>query len=61
MIEEGWIRNCKNIRTIRIHINVHERIYPLMPKEQNIEGKKIYDHQFLFFKWIARAYKHRRS
>ena len=51
VIEEGWIRNCKNIRTIRIHVNVHERIYPLMPKEQNIKVKKIYDHQFLFFKW----------
>ena len=51
VIEEGWIRNCKNIKTIRIHVNVHERIYPLMPKEQNIKVKKIYDHQFLFFKW----------
>lgn len=51
MIEEGWIRNCKNLRTIRIHVNVYEQILPLIPKEQDIKVKKIYDHQFLFFKW----------
>lgn len=51
MIEEGWIRNCKNLRTIRIHVNVYEQILPLIPKEQEIKIKKIYDHQFLFFKW----------
>lgn len=51
VIEEGWIRNCKNLRTIRIHVNVYEQILPLIPKEQKIKLKKIYDHQFLFFKW----------
>lgn len=51
VIEEGWIRNCKSIRTIRIHVHAYERILPLIPKEQNIKVKKIYDHQFLFFKW----------
>ena len=51
VIEEGWIRNCKSLRTIRIHVNAYEQILPLIPKEQKIKVKKIYDHQFLFFKW----------
>ena len=51
VIEEGWIRNCKSLRTIRIHVNAYEQILPLIPKEQKIKLKKIYDHQFLFFKW----------
>ena len=51
VIEEGWIRNCKCLRTIRIHVNAYEQILPLIPKEQKIKVKKIYDHQFLFFKW----------
>ena len=51
VIEEDWIRNCKSLRTIRIHVNAYEQILPLMPKEQKIKLKKIYDHQFLFFKW----------
>ena len=51
VIEEGWIRNCKSLRTIRIHVNAYEQILPLIPKEQKIMVKKIYDHQFLFFKW----------
>lgn len=51
VIEEGWIRNCKSLRTIRIHVNAYEQILPVIPKEQKIKLKKIYDHQFLFFKW----------
>ena len=51
VIEEGWIRNCKSLRTIRIHVNAYEQILPLIPKEQKIKLKKIYDHQFLFFRW----------
>lgn len=51
VIEEGWIRNCKSLRTIRIHVNAYEQILHLIPKEQKIKLKKIYDHQFLFFKW----------
>ena len=51
LIEEGWIRNCKSLRTIRIHVNVYEHFLPLIPKEQKIKIKKIYDHRFLFFKW----------
>ena len=51
VIEEGWIRNCKSLRTIRIHVNAYEQILPLIPKEQKIKVKKIYDHQFLFIKW----------
>ena len=51
VIEEGWIRNCKILQTIRIHVNAYEQILPLIPKEQKIKVKKIYDHQFLFFKW----------
>lgn len=51
VIEEGWIRNCISLRTIRIHVNAYEQILPLIPKEQKIKLKKIYDHQFLFFKW----------
>ena len=51
VIEDGWIRNCKSLRTIRIHVNAYEQLLPLIPKEQKIKVKKIYDHQFLFFKW----------
>lgn len=51
VIEEGWIRNCKILQIIRIHVNAYEQILPLIPKEQKIKLKKIYDHQFLFFKW----------
>lgn len=51
VIEEGWIRNCKILQIIRIHVNAYEQIIPLIPKEQKIKLKKIYDHQFLFFKW----------
>lgn len=51
VIEEGWIRNCKILQIIRIHVNAYEQILPLIPKEQKIKVKKIYDHQFLFFKW----------
>lgn len=51
VIEEGWIRNCISLRTIRIHVNAYKQILPLIPKEQKIKLKKIYDHQFLFFKW----------
>ena len=51
VIEEDWIRNCKSLRTIRIHVNAYEQILHLIPKEQKIKLKKIYDHQFLFFKW----------
>lgn len=51
VIEEGWIRACKRLRRIRIHVNAYEQILPLIPKEQKIKVKKIYDHQFLFFKW----------
>ena len=51
VIEEGWIRNCKSLRTIRIHVNAYEQILHLIPKEQETKLKKIYDHQFLFFKW----------
>lgn len=50
-IEEGWIRNCKILQIIRIHVNAYEQILPLIPKEQKIKVKKIFDHQFLFFKW----------
>ena len=51
VIEEGWIRNCKILQIIRIHVNAYEQILPLIPKEQKIKVKKIFDHQFLFFKW----------
>lgn len=51
VIEEGWIRNCKILQIIRIHVNAYEQILPLIPKEQKVKLKKIYDHQFLFFKW----------
>ncbi len=51
VIEKGWIRDCKGLRTIRIHANTYEELLPQIPKEKNIKIKKIYDHQFLFFKW----------
>ena len=51
VIEEGWIRNCKILQIIRIHVNAYEQILPLIPKEQKIKVKKIFDHKFLFFKW----------
>ena len=51
VIEEGWIRNCKILQIIRIHVNAYEQILPLIPKEQKIKVKRIYDHQFLFIKW----------
>lgn len=34
VIEEGWIRNCKILQIIRIHVNAYEQILPLIPKEQ---------------------------
>lgn len=51
VVEDGWIRNCKSLRTIKIHVKTYEQIRPLIPKEQNIKVKQIYDNHFWFFKW----------
>lgn len=60
-IETGWIRNCANLETIRVHANMYEKFKSLISMNENINCrgqkykeikiKKIYDHNFLFFKW----------
>ncbi len=50
-IADGWIKNCDNLLTIRIHVNMYEKLLPLIPQNKGINVIKIYDHHFLFFKW----------
>lgn len=50
-IEEGWIRDCKNLNTVRLYPDVYDKLLPVLPKGNRIRVKKLYDHHFLFFKW----------
>ena len=50
-LEDGWLRKCEGLRTIRIQQDVYNQLLPLIPQNVNLKVKKIYKHQFLFFKW----------
>jgi hypothetical protein len=51
VLEEGWLKNCNNLRKILIRADMFETLLPLLPHKKNIKIEKIYSHHFLFFKW----------
>lgn len=51
ILEEEWIRDCENLQIIRIPVDIYETLLPYLPHDKKLKIKKIYNHQFLFFKW----------
>ena len=51
VLEDGWIKNCPNLRIIRVPINMYDVLLPQLPQREKLKIRKIYKHNFLFFKW----------
>ena len=51
MLEEGWLKNCANLKKIEVYADMYETLLPHLPQRDGLNIEKIYPHHFLFFKW----------
>lgn len=51
VLEEGWIKYYPNLKKILVHADMYEALLPCLPQKDRLIIKKIYPHNFLFFKW----------
>lgn len=51
VLEEDWIIGCNNLKRIVLHADMYDCLLPHLPCGEKIKIKKIYQHNFLFFKW----------
>ena len=51
VLEDGWIKNCPNLRIIWVNADMYDVLLPQLPQRNKLKTRKIFPHKFLFFKW----------
>ncbi len=50
-LEDGWLKNCANLRKIVVYADMYETLLPRLPQREGLKIEKKYPHHFMFFKW----------